>query len=99
MLTTFQVGVVAIAVVAGTCLLLGVDADTGSLEALQAWAEALAAAARGGCGGSAATLQPSIDAMLAFAADQLEGKVGERVMGAGSKVGGGSGGTAGVVWR
>lgn len=73
-LTTFQVGVVAIAIVAGTCLLLGLDANTGSLEGLEAWVEALATAARSGAG-SAAALQPSVDAMLAFAGDQLGGKV------------------------
>lgn len=73
-MTTFQVGIVAICIVVGTSLLVGADIDSGSLEGLEAFAAALAAAVTAGAT-SAAQLAPTVDAMLAFAEEQMGGKV------------------------
>ena len=87
--TTLQVATVAVVIVVCTTLLVGADLDSGSVEGLEAFAAALAANAAAGA--DAAALQPTVDAMLAFAKNQLNDWVRGRGVWAGGK-GGGSGG-------
>lgn len=73
MVTTLQVATVAVVIVVTTTLLVGADVETGSVEGLEAFAASIAAMAAAGV--TAAGLQPTINAMLAFSEDQLGGYV------------------------